>query len=38
MTPLRDLSLQNKFLRVLLLSAGSALFMAWLVFAVVASV
>jgi signal transduction histidine kinase/CheY-like chemotaxis protein len=38
MKPLRDLPLQNKFLRVVLLCAGSALFMAWLVFAAVASV
>jgi signal transduction histidine kinase/CheY-like chemotaxis protein len=38
MTSLRALPLQNKFLRILMLSAGSALFIAWLVFAGVAAI
>jgi len=37
MTSLRELPLQNKFLRILVLSSGSALFIAWLVFAAVAA-
>lgn len=38
MTHLRDLPLHQKFMRILLLSAGSALLVAWLIFAVVASI
>jgi len=37
MTRLRDLPLHQKFLRILLLSAGSALLVAWLAFAVAAT-
>lgn len=38
MTRLRDLPLHNKFLLILMRSAGAALFVAWLLFACVAAV